>query len=113
MKRKTTYYGVPTSIGKLQTSWKKEWKALPTEKRHIWILGVMANIQKVIELEGGNEYIEGRGLKRSYRGSRKIGELSTHCYINGADETWEDDENTTDSDVIDGDSEVDSTDEDE
>ena len=33
MNRKTTYYGIPTSITKLQTSWENEWTAFPTEMR--------------------------------------------------------------------------------
>lgn len=108
MKRKTTYYGVPSSIKQLGVSWKKEWKALPAEKRHAWIEGVIANVKKVIELNGGNEYTEGRGLKRSWAGRRKLGELFTHSYINTAgDGDWDDDNNTTDSESVEeGDSEV-------
>ena len=41
----------------------------------------MHNIQEVIRLEGGNEYKEGRALKRGYRGRRKVGELFKHAYI--------------------------------
>jgi len=42
---------------------------------------VVANIQKVIACEGGNEYKEGRESKRSYRGQRRVGHLYKHLYI--------------------------------
>jgi len=43
--------------------------------------GVPENIKRVIELEGGNEYQEGRNSKRSYKGRRRIGELFKHSFI--------------------------------
>ena len=46
----------------------------------------MANIQKVIQLKGGNEYPEGRAAKRSYKGRRRIGHLFKHSYIVSDDE---------------------------
>ena len=75
----------------------------------------MHNIQEVIRLKGGNEYKEGRALKRGYRGRRKVGELFKHTYIRDEEqgnnevvdeedyEGWRDIYNNT---TTDGDSEV-------
>ena len=49
----------------------------------------MHNVQEVIRLEGGNEYKEGRAMKRSYRGQRKVGQLLKHSWI-ADDEVAED-----------------------
>ena len=59
----------------------KEWRKLPQEMVRKWIEGVIHNIQEVIRLEGGNEYQEGRGLRRSYRARRTVGQLFKHVYI--------------------------------
>jgi hypothetical protein len=60
--------------------WLHAWSQLPQEHIHSWIQGVIANIQRVIELEGGNEYVEGRQSKRSYAGIRRVGYLSDNSY---------------------------------
>ena len=52
----------------------------------MWIEGLIHNIQEVIPLEGGNEYKEGRALRRSYRGQRKVGQLYKHSWIAESDE---------------------------
>ena len=36
------------------------WKELPQEKIQDWIERIPVHVQKVIELEGGNEYKEGK-----------------------------------------------------
>ena len=36
------------------------WKELPQEKIQYWIERIPVHVQKVIELEGGNEYKEGK-----------------------------------------------------
>jgi len=43
--------------------------------------GVPENIKRVIELEGGNKYQEGRNSKRSYKGRRRIRELFKYLFI--------------------------------
>lgn len=63
-----------------------------------WIEALPQNIAKVIELEGGNEYQEGRESKRSYRGRRKVGHLYHHAWLGvdgqleqeAEEEDWED-----------------------
>jgi len=81
MKKKTTFHGVPRTKSALQQAWKDAWRDLPQSEIQKWIEGIVRNIQEVIRLEGGNEYQEGRALKRSYRGRRKIGELFKHAFI--------------------------------
>ena len=42
----------------------------------------MNNIKQIIALNGGNEYREGReAFKRSFKGRRRLGKLSSHAYL--------------------------------
>jgi hypothetical protein len=41
--------------------WEKCWEELPQDKIQMWIERIPIHIQKIIELEGGNEYKEGKG----------------------------------------------------
>lgn len=73
----------------MERSFIQAWKDLPQKDIQAWIEGVYHNVQKVITLNGGNEYKEGRETKRSYKGLRRKGLLSPHAYYNaqrGADE---------------------------
>jgi len=81
LKVKTTWYGAPCSLKEARNNWLKAWRELPQTEIQKWIEGIMHNIQEVIRLEGGNEYKEGRVLKRGYHGRRKVGELFKHTYI--------------------------------
>jgi hypothetical protein len=65
----------------------------------------MANIKKVIALEGGNEYPEGRESKRSYKGRRRIGELYKHSWIQDDDDDDEGSQDNTDYEDIDAEEE--------
>jgi hypothetical protein len=40
--------------------WSKAWKDLEQEKIQAWIERIPEHIEKIIELEGGNNYKEGR-----------------------------------------------------
>ncbi|KAE9961106.1 hypothetical protein BLS_004613 [Venturia inaequalis] len=40
--------------------WEKTWKELKQKKIQGWIERIMTHIKKVIEYEGGNDYVEGR-----------------------------------------------------
>ena len=59
MKRMTTKKGV---FGKkdIEERWMQCWKELPQEQIQAWIDRIPIHIQKVLDLEGGNEYKEGR-----------------------------------------------------
>ncbi|KIX09038.1 uncharacterized protein Z518_00116 [Rhinocladiella mackenziei CBS 650.93] len=82
IKKRTTFHGPAQSIKELEKRWKLACNNLPQSQIQIWIEGIVNNIKKVIELEGGNEYPEGRETKRSYKGRRKVGEIYKHCWIN-------------------------------
>ena len=64
MKRETTKKGAPKSRVGGVIAWEKCWKELPQEKIQAWIKRIPVHIQKIIELEGGNEYKEGRDHRR-------------------------------------------------
>ena len=70
----------------MERRWLKAWKDLPQANIQVWIEGIMANIKRVIKLEGGNEYKEGRNTKRAYRGLRKVGYLPYHQHRRQQDE---------------------------
>jgi hypothetical protein len=99
MKRRTTFRGAPTKNAGMSKAWFANWPAMNQASIQAWIEGLPGNIQKVIELEGGNEYREGRNSKRSYRARRKVGHLYHHSWIgedgeleqDAEDEAWIDD----------------------
>lgn len=65
MKRETTKKGAPKNRADATRAWRKCWKELPQEKIQAWIERIPIHIQKIIELEGGNEYKEGRNVRRT------------------------------------------------
>ena len=65
MKKQTTKKGIATSKADLEAQWRKCWKELPLEKIQAWIERIPVHIKRIIELEGGNEYKEGRGRTRN------------------------------------------------
>lgn len=65
MKRNTTKKGAPKSREVAVKAWEKCWDELPQAQIQAWIERIPVHIQKIIELEGGNEYKEGRGIGRS------------------------------------------------
>lgn len=64
MKRETTNKGAPQSRAEGIKAWERGWQDLPQSKIQGWIERMIEHIPKIIELEGGNEYLEGRGGKR-------------------------------------------------
>ena len=81
MKKVTTRRGAASSKNVMAESWQRHWCKMKQEDIQKWVEGVPENIKRVIELEGGNEYQEGRNSKRSYKGRRRIGELFKHSFI--------------------------------
>jgi transposase len=64
MKRQTTKKGAPKNRAEAVRAWEQCWKDLPQDKIQAWIERIPVHIKKIIELEGGNEYKEGRNLGR-------------------------------------------------
>jgi transposase len=60
MKRKTTEKGAIYSEKELKEAWVKCWEDIPQKTIQAWIERIPKHIKKIIELEGGNEYQEGR-----------------------------------------------------
>lgn len=60
MKRATTKRGAPKNKAAAVKAWEACWEDLPQEKIQAWIERIPYHIKKIIELEGGNEYKEGR-----------------------------------------------------
>ena len=61
MKRATTKKGAPKNRRDAIQAWKQAWDELPQAKIQAWIERIPVHIQKIIQLDGGNEYEEGRG----------------------------------------------------
>ena len=60
MKHQTTKKGAPRDRITARTVWKKAWEDLEQWQIQRWIERIPRHIQKIIELEGSNEYREGR-----------------------------------------------------
>ncbi|RDI85644.1 hypothetical protein Vi05172_g4338 [Venturia inaequalis] len=52
--------GPPKTAVNAKKVWENTWKELKQEKIQGWIERIMTHVKKVIECEGGNEYVEGR-----------------------------------------------------
>jgi hypothetical protein len=59
MKRTTTRKGAPTNRKTAEVEWVKYWDNMEQERIQRWIERIVRHIQKVIELEGDNNYREG------------------------------------------------------
>lgn len=68
MKRETTKKGAPKSRAEAIRRWKECWETnLDQARIQAWIERIPIHIQKIIELEGGNEYQEGKAhLRRAH-----------------------------------------------
>ena len=64
MKRATTKKGAPKNRAEGIRAWEQCWKDLPQEKIQAWIKRIPYHIKQIIELKGGNEYKEGRRLRK-------------------------------------------------
>jgi transposase len=60
LKRFTTKKGAPKSRSDAIARWQKAWTDLPQAEIQRWIERIPRHIKKIIELGGGNEYVEGR-----------------------------------------------------
>ncbi|KAM5345573.1 hypothetical protein ACJ41O_005222 [Fusarium nematophilum] len=60
LKRATTKKGAPKTRAEAIRVWKAAWKEVPQEKIQAWIERIPTHVKKIISLEGGNEYKEGR-----------------------------------------------------
>lgn len=78
LKRRTTSRGAPGDTKTARQAWIKAWEDLPQENIQQWIERLMRHVKEVIQLEGGNEYKEGRTGKdnREWKGQRIKGQLS-------------------------------------
>jgi len=64
LKRKTTAKGAPKSRAEGIKAWKAAWADLPQSTLQRFVERIPVHIKEVIRLEGGNEYKEGRGVRR-------------------------------------------------
>ncbi|CAE7020550.1 Transposase [Pyrenophora teres f. teres] len=60
LKRRTTRRGAPKSRAEGAKAWEQAWLELPQHQIQAWIERIPVHVQKIIELDGGNEYKEGR-----------------------------------------------------
>jgi hypothetical protein len=60
MKRYTTKKGAPKNRQEAIRAWGNCWKELPQVQIQAWIERIPWHVQQIIQLEGGNEYKEGR-----------------------------------------------------
>ena len=91
MKKRTTVRGAPRDKKTGVARWLHAWDELEQTKIQSWIERIPFHIQEIIRLGGGNEYIEGRRLKRDYKGQRLKGQLSRREDL--GDSGWVDAEN--------------------
>jgi transposase len=63
LKRVTTRMGAPTSRVEAERAWITGWDELEQWRIQKWIERIPRHIQKIIELEGGNDYREGKNDK--------------------------------------------------
>lgn len=94
MKRWTTKRGAPSKRANAIRVWSQCWREMPQHMIRAWIERIPMHVQKIIELEGGNEYKEGRA--RLGRGENAIVESlqndTTGIELGGNevdDEGWE------------------------
>jgi hypothetical protein len=66
----------------MENRWLRAWKDLPQETIRSFVERIPYHIKEIIRLEGGNEYKERiPGFKRSWKGNRLKGKLSTHAFV--------------------------------
>lgn len=90
LKQRTTSRGAPRDKKTGKEVWIKAWNDLPQVHIQQWIERLIRHIQEVIDLEGGNEYQEGRTGKdnHDWKGHRAKGTISYRQDI--GDLAWED-----------------------
>lgn len=60
LKRQTTKTGAPKVRHEMVAAWRRSWRELAQDRIQKWIERIPRHIERVIELEGGNCYREGR-----------------------------------------------------
>jgi len=70
LKRITTKKGAPETRKAAEEAWLTAWEEYPQERLQNFVDRIRIHIDKVIELEGGNEYIEGLQTRQRARNSR-------------------------------------------
>lgn len=89
LKRRTTALGAATSRVEMERRWLQGWKDLPQTTIQSFIERIPHHIQSIIALDGGNEYEEGiPGFKRSWKGDRLKGKLSSHAFIDSTESSF-------------------------
>lgn len=63
LKRRTTRKGAPKTRKEAIAKWQQAWDELPQEEIQRWIERIPRHVEEIIRLEGGNEYVEGRGIR--------------------------------------------------
>ena len=79
MKRRTTRFGAPRTRAKAKAAWLKCWNEELTQDRiQTWIERMPRHIEQIINIEGGNEYREGRkgGAIRPYDSKQRRAEYA-------------------------------------
>ena len=89
LKRVTTKKGAPKSKKEGIEAWQKAWRDLPQEKIQAWITAIPEHVEKIIALEGGNEYIEGRNTRRKERQRRREARERLRQRESDEDNSWE------------------------
>jgi hypothetical protein len=60
LKRRTTRKGPPQTRKDMEKAWIREWTALEQKRIQRWIERIPLHVQRILDLEGGNEYAEGK-----------------------------------------------------
>jgi hypothetical protein len=82
LKQRTTAQGATTDREELKRRWYKAWQDIPQSVLQHFVERIPSHIQEIIGQTGGNEYMEKTpGYKRSWKGDRLKGKLSTHAYL--------------------------------
>jgi hypothetical protein len=89
MKRDTTKKGAPTSKRTAEQIWVKTWWDMPQKIIQSWIERISFHIQKIIDLEGGNEYQEGKPVRfdrrTAQRRARKVQKATPEVILDDSD----------------------------
>lgn len=72
LKRQTTRKGAPESAIAMEKAWLTAWDELEIERVQKWVERIPRHIQKILELHGGNEYVEGRFDKVTHHTAEEL-----------------------------------------
>ena len=101
LKRKTITRGASSNGKELERAWRRDWQALPQKICQRWIEAIPGHIKHVIRLKGGNKYPKGiKGFKRSFKGRKIKGKLSSHTFLGRSERSLVDDDDDNDFEDI-------------